>query len=103
MKTLQDLKAQLLTDPDTQTAYDALADEFGMARELIAARHQAGLTQGEVARSMGTTQSVVARLESGKRPPSLRTVQRYAHALGCRAVVRIEPHQRHQTAPQSIT
>ena len=39
---------------------------------------------------MGTTQSVVARLESGRRPPSLRTVQRYAQAVGGRAVVRIE-------------
>ena len=39
---------------------------------------------------MGTTQSTVARLESGKRPPSLRTVQRYAQAVGGRAVVRIE-------------
>jgi transcriptional regulator with XRE-family HTH domain len=39
---------------------------------------------------MGTTQSTIARMESGKRSPSLRTVQRYAQALGCRAVVRIE-------------
>jgi transcriptional regulator with XRE-family HTH domain len=39
---------------------------------------------------MGTTQSVVARLESGKRMPSLRTVQRYASAIGARAVVRLE-------------
>ncbi|WP_018913037.1 helix-turn-helix transcriptional regulator [Thiomonas sp. FB-6] len=46
--------------------------------------------QAEVAQRMGTTQSVVARLESGRRPPSLRTVQRYAQAVGARAVVRLE-------------
>ena len=91
MKTLKTLKAQLLANPDTSAAYDAMADEFGMARELIATRASMGLTQADVAQRMGTTQSVVARLESGKRPPSLRSVQRYAQAIGCRAVVRLEP------------
>lgn len=37
MKTLKTLKAQLLANPDTSAAYDAMTDEFGMARELIAA------------------------------------------------------------------
>jgi predicted transcriptional regulator len=90
MKTLKALKAELLTDPETRTQYEAMTEEFDMARELIAARSRAGLTQGQVAERMGTTQSVVARLESGRRAPSMRTVQRYAHALGCRAMVRIE-------------
>jgi len=90
MKTLKTIKAELLTDPATRAEYDALAPEFETARELIAARARAGLTQEEVAARMGTTQSTIARLESGKRPPSLRTVQRYAQAVGCRAVVRIE-------------
>jgi len=90
MKTLQQLKTQMLSNPETRKAYDALADEFGMARELIAARASMGLTQADVAQRMGTTQSAVARLESGKRPPSLRSVQRYAEAIGCRAVVRLE-------------
>jgi DNA-binding XRE family transcriptional regulator len=90
MKTLKTLKAQLLADPSTRAAYDAQADEFAMARELIAARTQAGLTQADVAERMGTTQSTVARLEGGNAAPSLRSLQRYAHAVGCRAVVRLE-------------
>lgn len=90
MKTLKTLKAELLTDPATRAEYEALAPEFETARELVAARARAGLTQTEVAERMGTSQSMVARLESGKRPPSLRTVQRYAQAVGARAVVRIE-------------
>ncbi len=91
MKSLNHLKTTLLKNPQTRAEYDALAVEFETARELIAARSLAGLTQGEVAQRMGTTQSVIARLESGKQAPSLRTVQRYAHAVGARAVVRIEP------------
>lgn len=91
MKTLKTLKAEMLADEDTQAEYNALADEFELARELIAARARAGLTQAEVAARMGTTQSVTARLEGGKRQPAMRTVQRYAQAIGCRAVVRLEP------------
>ena len=90
MKTLKTLKAELLAQPQTRAEYEALAEQFDMARELIAVRGRAGLTQGEVAQRMGTTQSAVARLESGKRMPSLRTVQRYASAIGARARVRLE-------------
>ena len=90
MKTLNTLKAELLARPDTRTEYEAQADEFAVARELIAARTQAGLTQADVAERMGTTQSTVARLEGGKALPSMRSLQRYAQAVGCRAVVRLE-------------
>jgi transcriptional regulator with XRE-family HTH domain len=40
---------------------------------------------------MGTTQSAVARLESGRRLPSLTTLARYAEATGARAQVRLVP------------
>ncbi len=90
MKTLKTLKQEMLTDADTRAAYDAMADEYAIARELIAARARAGLSQSEVAQRMGTTQSVVARLESGKRPPSMRTVERFAQAVGGHLVFRIE-------------
>ncbi|MBN9406656.1 MAG: helix-turn-helix transcriptional regulator [Burkholderiales bacterium] len=90
MKTLKTLKAELLAKPAVRTAYDAQADEFTVARELIVARTRVGLTQADVAQRMGTTQSTVARLEGGKTAPSLRSLQRYAQAVGARAVVRIE-------------
>jgi transcriptional regulator with XRE-family HTH domain len=54
---------------------------------------RADLTQGDVAALMGATQSVVARIESGRGTPSLRTVQRFANAVGARVVVRMEPAQ----------
>ena len=95
MKTLKDIKRELLADEETRAAYDAQAAEFALARERIAARTRAGLTQADVAERMGTTQSVIARLEGGKRAPSMRTVQRYAEAVGARAVVRIEPQAVH--------
>jgi len=58
---------------------------------LIAARTQTDLTQGDVAALMDSTQCVVARIESGRGTPSMRTVQRFASAVGARAVLRLEP------------
>ncbi len=91
MKTLKALKRELLANAGVQAAYEAQGAEFSIVRELIAARMRAGLTQNEIAERMGTTQSVIARLEGGKRTPSMTTVQRYAEATGCKAVFRLEP------------
>ena len=90
MKALATLKTELLANAETRAAYDAQAAEFQIARELIAARARAGLTQRDVAERMGTTQSAIARMEGGRRVPSLRSVQRYARAVGSHAVVRLE-------------
>ena len=64
MKSLKDVKAELLANPTVRQVYDAQAPEFELARELIAARVRAGLTQGEVAARMGTTQSDQSNLDS---------------------------------------
>ena len=55
-----------------------------MARALIEARTRAGLTQAELAARMKTTQSAAARLESGRTPPSTRTLEKVARATGTR-------------------
>jgi transcriptional regulator with XRE-family HTH domain len=57
---------------------------------MIEARNRAGLTQSEVARRIKTSQSVVARLESGASMPSTRTLQRFAKATGSRLSIRFE-------------
>ena len=85
-----DLKADLLRDPEVRAEYDALEEEFAIASELIAARARAGLSQAEVAARMGTTQSTIARLESGRTLPSLPILRRYAAATGSRVVVHLE-------------
>ena len=54
----------------------------GLVRELVEQRLAAGLSQTEVAARMGTSQSAVARLESGTLDVRLSTLDRYAAALG---------------------
>jgi len=49
------------------------------------------MTQEQVAEAMGTTQAVVARLESGKVLPSTRTLERFAKATRTRLRIRFEP------------
>ncbi|HWT12544.1 MAG TPA: helix-turn-helix transcriptional regulator [Allosphingosinicella sp.] len=60
-------------NPAYVAAYDAL-EEFALASELIAARARAGLSQAELAARM-RTQSAIARLESGRTRPSVRTLE----------------------------
>jgi DNA-binding XRE family transcriptional regulator len=71
-------------------AYAESADEYELVRELLAARAKAGLTQEQVAESMGTTKSVVSRLEAaGKHSPSVSTLKKYARAVGCEVEIRL--------------
>lgn len=73
-----------------RAAYEALAIEYAVAIEMIAARARAGLTQEAVASRMGTTKSAVSRLESaGKHAPSLTSLKKYAKAVGCDIEIRL--------------
>jgi DNA-binding XRE family transcriptional regulator len=71
-------------DPKYVAAYNALEKEFAIASAMIKARAEAEMTQEQVAKAMGTTQAVVARLESGKVLPSTRTLERFAKATRTR-------------------
>jgi len=82
MKRFKDYRNEQLADPEVKAAYEALTDEYRIARAIIEARVQSKLTQEELAARMGTTQSVIARLESGRTMPSTRTLVRIAEATG---------------------
>lgn len=81
-KALKDLKRELLRNRDVRVAYEELAPEYAIARAVIKGRSAAGLTQAELAERMGTTQPYVARLESGRVLPTMRTFLRVAKATG---------------------
>ena len=86
----EDAFAEWRKDPAYVAAYDALEEEYAIAEALIRARAQADMTQEDVAKAMGTTQAVIARLESGRSMPSTRTLQRFAEATGTRLRIRFE-------------
>jgi len=55
--------------------------EYTIAKQLTEARRSAGLTQNEVAMAMGTTQSVISRIERGTNV-SIETLERYVSVCG---------------------
>jgi len=83
--------ADMENDPAYREAYEALGPEFALVTALVAARSRAKLTQAELASRMGTTESAISRLESGRAKPSTRTLERYADATGHRLSIRLEP------------
>jgi ribosome-binding protein aMBF1 (putative translation factor) len=91
MARITDMHKKWLKEPKYKKAYDALEEEFVLARAVMDVRNRAGLTQEELARKMGTTQPVVARLESGRTRPSMRTLVRLAEATGSRLLISFEP------------
>ncbi len=94
-----------MPDPDRKRRPGALerlcerlahADEDGwffarLADQLAERRRALKLSQQELAELCGTTQSAIARLESGGRPPRIDTLLRIATALDCELVVELRP------------
>lgn len=103
MLTHKQLRTQALADGAVKAEFDKLSEEFSLLDEFLKARTAQGLTQAQVAEKIGTTQSVVARLESssGKHSPSLATLTKYADALGCKLEIRLVRRTRlqAQTSP----
>jgi len=101
--SLKTFKVRALARPEVRREYDRLADEFALLDEFLKARLESGLTQAEVAERIGTTQSAVARLESGNRrhSPSLATLEKYASALGYKVQIHLVKQRRPTRASRS--
>ncbi len=76
-----DLRTKLLLDQEVKKEYEECSLGYEIAHALIQARVEAKMTQDQVADKMKTTQSVIARLESGRHFPSLQTIHKYASAV----------------------
>jgi transcriptional regulator with XRE-family HTH domain len=62
-----------------------------IADRVAERRAEMGLSQRQLAELCGTTQSAIARLERGGRPPRIDTLLRIAEALQCELVVELVP------------
>src|SRR5688572_8542016 len=65
----------------------------GIAARVAERRKELGLSQAELAELVTTTQSAIARLESGGRPPRIDTLLRIANALDCELLVELRPRK----------
>src|SRR3990167_5596757 len=80
-------KKEALKDPELKAEYDKLQPEFA----LIRARIGRGLTQGQLAKKVGTKQSVISRFESGKANPTVAFLKKLAQALDSHLEIKFTP------------
>lgn len=94
MRTHDEVVSKLMRRTGVRKEVARIEREEGVLLDLLLkARHEAGLTQAQVAERMGTQPPAVARLEralaTGKHSPSLATLRKYAHACGKKLLLEI--------------
>ena len=94
MKTHDQIVKKLMRRPGVRAEVERLErEEFALLDALLKAREEAGLTQAQVAKRMGTQAPAVARLEralaTGKHSPSVATLRKYVKACGKRLVLEV--------------
>lgn len=77
----EDFEKELFKRPGFKEAQEETRIEYEIARALIKARIEKGLTQAEIARRMNTKQSVISRVENARTMPSLAFLKRLAEVL----------------------
>lgn len=88
------LKRKTGIDPDSDAEMLKISEDFRVAQMIYDARAEAGLTQKELAKAVGTTQSVISQLESAEyKGHSLSMLERIARVLHRRVEVRLVPIQ----------
>ena len=81
-------------DPRFRSAFAQADLEVRLAVQISRARVKAGLSQRELARAIGTTQSVVSRIERGGQNLTIRTLRKIAEALDGALRVELRPQRR---------
>ena len=88
------IRERSVENPGFPTLVEAALERRRLLRALATERESLGLSQTEVAARMGTSQSSVARLESGEADARFSTVERFASALGRKVTWTLEPSAR---------
>ena len=87
----KEARNKILSDPEVRSHYEQLKPKYQIIKQLIDQRKRLNITQKELAERMETTQSVIARLESGKGNITLQTLERMSEVLGCILNIKLEP------------
>ena len=89
MKNYKQFKKEVLKDKKIKEAYEELGPEFNFIRAIIKKRIDRGLSQEELAKKIGTKQSAISRLESGKYNPTFKVLNKVARALDSKIKISI--------------
>lgn len=91
MKNWKTFEKDLLKNPEFKKEYERLQPEYAVISAMIEARIKKGITQKKLAEKMGTKQSVISRLESGRANPSVEFLKKLAQALGSNLEIKFTP------------
>lgn len=94
MSDFQQLKQELMNNPEFRKEYEALQPEMDITRALLDARIKSGLTQMELAEKTGISQADISRLENGTRNPSLALLKRLAEAMDSTLRIEFVPNKK---------
>jgi len=93
-RTLKEYIAEQMKSPEFKKAWENLDPEFQVLKAMIKAREKTGISQAELARRVGTKQSVISRLEHGAfSKATLETIKKMADALDMRLEIKLH-HKR---------
>lgn len=89
-RTLKEYITEQMKNPEFKKAWDDLDPEFQILKGMIKAREKTGISQTELARRVGTKQSVISRLERGAfSKATLETIKKMADALDLRLEIKL--------------
>lgn len=89
MDNWEEIKKTILKDAKVKKVYDDLEVEYQIIGDMVRLRNKKKITQKELAKKIGTTQSALSRFEMGDVNPSLEFLKKVATALGTKLVVRL--------------
>ena len=81
MSTLDDMKKDLMKNPEFVKEYEAIQPEMDIIRAMIDARTAQHLTQKELAERTGINQADISKLENGTRNPTINLLKRLAEGM----------------------
>ncbi len=97
-RTLKGHIREKMKNPEFKRAWRHLDTEFSILEGVIRARKEAGLTQQELAKRIGTKQPALSRLEKGGfEKANIETLRKIAEALDYKLTVKLEPKKAHLT------
>ena len=88
-----DLKKDLMKDPEFKKEYDALETEFSLIEALLDARIASGMTQKELSGRSGVSQANISKIENGEYNPSVAVLRRLADAMDMDLKITFVPRQ----------
>lgn len=91
MTNFDDFLNEQLKDPKFKAEYDALEPEYSLMQAMIDARRESGITQDELSRRTGISQSDISKFERGNGNPSMKTLKRLAAGMNMTVKIEFKP------------